>query len=72
METTAVTPGQRLGYAEDYIAGAGTYERDGILYASVVGLRSVGSTVDGEVTHPNLDRLFTLANAHAKLSSYQQ
>ena len=51
METiTAVTPGQRLGYAEDYIAGAGTYQRDGILYASVVGLRSVDSNMDGEVS----------------------
>ncbi|KAG0175644.1 hypothetical protein DFQ28_006592 [Apophysomyces sp. BC1034] len=37
----AVTPGQRLGYAEDFIAGAGTYVRDGLLYASVVGLKHV-------------------------------
>ncbi|SAL95264.1 hypothetical protein [Absidia glauca] len=37
----AVTPGQRLGYAQEYIAGNGTYERDGLLYASVVGIRHI-------------------------------
>ncbi|OBZ90530.1 Exosome complex component CSL4 [Choanephora cucurbitarum] len=37
----AVTPGQRLGYAADYIQGTGTYERDGLLYASVVGQRYI-------------------------------
>ncbi|KAI9314963.1 hypothetical protein BX666DRAFT_1861761 [Dichotomocladium elegans] len=41
MEPSVVTPGQRLGYAGDYIAGPGTYERGGLLYASVVGYRSV-------------------------------
>ncbi|KAG2228356.1 hypothetical protein INT45_011148 [Circinella minor] len=57
METiTAVTPGQRLGYAEDYISGAGTYERDGILYASVVGLRSVDSNMDGELPTMTVSR----------------
>lgn len=37
----AVTPGQRLGYAQEYNAGNGTYERDGLLYASVVGIRHI-------------------------------
>lgn len=50
METAAVTPGQRLGYAEDYIAGPGTYERDGLLYASVVGLRRIEPGSDGKVS----------------------
>ncbi|CAM0134871.1 hypothetical protein VKS41_000560 [Umbelopsis sp. WA50703] len=36
-----VTPGQRLGYAQDYIAGPGTYEKDGLLYASVVGAKKL-------------------------------
>ncbi|KAI8881263.1 hypothetical protein K501DRAFT_253439 [Backusella circina FSU 941] len=43
MSTTTVTPGQRLGYAADYIHGAGTYERGGLLYASVVGQKFVES-----------------------------
>jgi exosome complex component CSL4 len=48
MSTTTVTPGQRLGYAADYIHGAGTYERGGLLYASVVGQKFVepGKTDD--------------------------
>lgn len=37
----SVTPGQRLGYAADYNQGPGTYERDGLLYASVVGQRYI-------------------------------
>jgi exosome complex component CSL4 len=41
MTSTIVTPGQRLGYAQDFVAGAGTYERDGLLYASVVGVKKV-------------------------------
>lgn len=45
-----VTPGQRLGYAGDYIAGPGIYERDGLLYASVVGVRSVNEDNNGNVS----------------------
>ncbi|CAO3672905.1 unnamed protein product [Umbelopsis ramanniana] len=41
MASTIVTPGQRLGYAQDFTAGSGTYERDGLLYASVVGVKKV-------------------------------
>ncbi|KAI8986054.1 hypothetical protein BDB01DRAFT_787523 [Pilobolus umbonatus] len=45
----AVTPGQRLGYVVDYNQGAGTYERDGLLYASVVGYRYIDSNDKGEL-----------------------
>ncbi|ORZ03502.1 hypothetical protein BCR43DRAFT_483479 [Syncephalastrum racemosum] len=45
METTVVTPGQRLGYSEEYASGTGTYERNGILYASVVGMRRIVPSV---------------------------
>ncbi|GAB5590879.1 hypothetical protein Unana1_05779 [Umbelopsis nana] len=44
MTSTIVTPGQRLGYAQDFVAGSGTYERDGLLYASVVGVKKVVNT----------------------------
>ncbi|KAL0074359.1 hypothetical protein J3Q64DRAFT_1772390 [Phycomyces blakesleeanus] len=44
-----VVPGQRLGYAEDYSAGTGTYERDGLLYSSVVGLRHVLQAAEGQL-----------------------
>lgn len=50
---TAVTPGQRLGYAEDYIAGPGTYEREGLLYASVVGFRRIRTRDEGKVRLEN-------------------
>jgi exosome complex RNA-binding protein Csl4 len=48
-KSESVTPGQRLGYAADYNGGTGTYERDGLLYASVVGSRFIdpASTVEG-------------------------
>lgn len=45
----SVTPGQRLGYAADYQQGAGTYERDGLLYASVVGQRYIDPAKDDQV-----------------------
>jgi exosome complex component CSL4 len=56
MASTIVTPGQRLGYAQDFTAGSGTYERDGLLYASVVGVKKVlkdaTSNVSGTVGPP--------------------
>ncbi|KAI8096980.1 uncharacterized protein BX664DRAFT_325327 [Halteromyces radiatus] len=45
----AVTPGQRLGYAQEYTAGNGTYERDGLLYASVVGIRRITTVENGQL-----------------------
>lgn len=45
----SVTPGQRLGYAADYNQGPGTYERDGLLYASVVGQRYIDPSKNEEV-----------------------
>ncbi|CAO3644708.1 unnamed protein product [Mucor fragilis] len=45
----SVTPGQRLGYAADYQQGAGTYERDGLLYASVVGQRYIDPAKDDQL-----------------------
>lgn len=48
-KTEFVTPGQRLGYAADYNQGPGTYERDGLLYASVVGQRYIDPAKDGQV-----------------------
>jgi exosome complex component CSL4 len=47
----SVTPGQRLGYSADYNQGPGTYERDGLLYASVVGQRYIDPAKDGQVKH---------------------
>ncbi|CAB4396892.1 hypothetical protein RhiirA5_281770 [Rhizophagus irregularis] len=44
-----VTPGQRLGFAQDYVAGPGTYVRGNLLYASVVGMKRVSKqTAEGE------------------------
>ncbi|CAG8561520.1 3380_t:CDS:2 [Funneliformis caledonium] len=44
-----VTPGQRLGFAQDYAAGSGTYVRGNLLYASVVGVKRVlKPTAEGE------------------------
>ncbi|CAG8510600.1 3435_t:CDS:2 [Paraglomus occultum] len=41
MPVEIVTPGQRLGHAQDYAAGPGTYVRGDFLYASVVGVKRV-------------------------------
>lgn len=44
-----VTPGQRLGFAQDYAAGPGTYVRGNLLYASVVGMKRVSKqTAEGK------------------------
>lgn len=45
----SVTPGQRLGYAADYQQGPGTYERDGLLYASVVGEKYIDPAKEDQV-----------------------
>ncbi|RUP49420.1 LOW QUALITY PROTEIN: hypothetical protein BC936DRAFT_142563 [Jimgerdemannia flammicorona] len=39
-----VTPGQRLGHLQDYLPGPGTYARQGLLYASVVGVKQILET----------------------------
>jgi exosome complex RNA-binding protein Csl4 len=52
-KSDSVTPGQRLGYTADYNQGAGTYERDGLLYASVVGQRYVDPAKDDMVISSN-------------------
>jgi exosome complex component CSL4 len=53
-KTEAVTPGQRLGYAADYIQGPGTYERDGLLYASVVGHKYIDQSKNEQVNLKDL------------------
>ena len=46
-----VTPGQRLGFAQDYVSGSGTYVRGNLLYASVVGAkRIIKKTAEGEAS----------------------
>lgn len=49
----SVTPGQRLGYAADYQQGPGTYERDGLLYASVVGQKYIDPAKEDQVNGNN-------------------
>ncbi|KAJ1816171.1 hypothetical protein GGH91_004609 [Coemansia sp. RSA 2671] len=36
-----VTPGRRLGVAEEYESGAGTYLRNGVIYSSILGTRTI-------------------------------
>ncbi|KAJ2481067.1 hypothetical protein IWW56_002014 [Coemansia sp. RSA 2131] len=43
MSTECVTPGRRLGLADEYDAGAGTYVRNGMIYASILGTKSTST-----------------------------
>lgn len=36
-----VSPGQKLGDSKSYAAGAGTYELDGTIYASLCGIKTL-------------------------------
>ncbi|KAJ1941424.1 hypothetical protein EC988_006764 [Linderina pennispora] len=38
-QTVVVTPGRRLGLAQEYEAGIGTYVRNGMVYSSILGTR---------------------------------
>ena len=49
MSVEIVTPGQRLGHAQDYTGGPGTYVRGDFLYASVVGVKRVWVKTDKKV-----------------------
>jgi len=51
-----VTPGQRLGFAQDYVAGPGTYARGNLLYASVVGIKQVSIQTAGELPKLTVSR----------------
>lgn len=44
-----VAPGQRLGHADEYRAGPGTYVRGGRLYATLVGEKQVVPAEGDEV-----------------------
>ncbi|KAJ2714075.1 hypothetical protein H4R19_001917 [Coemansia spiralis] len=41
-----VTPGRRLGLAEEYEAGNGTYVRNGLIYSSILGTRAEQAASD--------------------------
>ncbi|KAJ2041248.1 hypothetical protein GGI01_003599 [Coemansia sp. RSA 376] len=45
MSTTAspvvVTPGRRLGVEQEYEAGTGTYVRNGVIYSSILGTKTI-------------------------------
>ncbi|KAJ2501432.1 cis-prenyltransferase [Coemansia sp. RSA 1972] len=43
MSVECVTPGRRLGLADEYDAGAGTYVRNGMIYASILGTKTTTS-----------------------------
>ncbi|KAJ2492192.1 hypothetical protein IWW37_001640 [Coemansia sp. RSA 2050] len=38
-----VTPGRRLGVAEEYESGTGTYLRNGVIYSSILGTRTISN-----------------------------
>jgi exosome complex component CSL4 len=46
-----VVPGQRVGHAEDYASGEGTYVRGSHIYASVLGLRRLLSPAEAQQWH---------------------
>ncbi|KAJ1730823.1 hypothetical protein LPJ61_002820, partial [Coemansia biformis] len=39
-ELVVVTPGRRLGLADEYEPGSGTYMRNGVIYSSILGTRT--------------------------------
>lgn len=55
MPTEAVIPGQRLGHLQDYLPGPGTYVRQDLLYASVVGVKQILSTEGAKVRFVRLN-----------------
>ncbi|KAJ2810894.1 hypothetical protein H4S07_002404 [Coemansia furcata] len=42
-----VTPGRRLGVAQEYEAGTGTYVRNGVIYSSILGTRVISTSDEG-------------------------
>ncbi|RUS19615.1 hypothetical protein BC937DRAFT_87204 [Endogone sp. FLAS-F59071] len=55
MPTEAVIPGQRLCHLQDYLPGPGTYVRQDLLYASVVGVKQILSTEGAKVRFVRLN-----------------
>ncbi|KAJ1745605.1 hypothetical protein LPJ77_004001 [Coemansia sp. RSA 2523] len=45
MSTECVTPGRRLGLANELDAGPGTYVRNGMIYASILGTKSTSESL---------------------------
>ncbi|MGB9636520.1 MAG: exosome complex RNA-binding protein Csl4 [Thermoplasmata archaeon] len=50
-----IIPGEEIGTAEEYIAGKGTFEKDGLIFASVLGILKIDEKerrVDVEPINP--------------------
>ncbi|KAJ2702935.1 hypothetical protein FB645_004112 [Coemansia sp. IMI 203386] len=46
-DTAVITPGRRLGIAQEYEAGAGTYVRNGTIYSSILGTKRISNKENG-------------------------
>ncbi|KAG9292998.1 hypothetical protein G9A89_016360 [Geosiphon pyriformis] len=49
MTSQLVTPGQRIGIAQDFISGPGTYVRGNYIYASLVGQKLIEASSNGKL-----------------------
>ncbi|OLY83011.1 hypothetical protein AYI68_g2860 [Smittium mucronatum] len=45
-DSSTVVVGQRLGRVQDYVAGDGTYVRNGMIISSVLGKKAVEETTE--------------------------
>ncbi|KAL1921219.1 uncharacterized protein VTP21DRAFT_10935 [Calcarisporiella thermophila] len=48
MTADIVTPGQRVGLSNEFVPGPGTYERQGIVHASIVGVKKLSTNEAGK------------------------
>ncbi|KAJ1823109.1 hypothetical protein LPJ56_000445 [Coemansia sp. RSA 2599] len=46
-DTAFITPGRRLGIAQEYEAGSGTYVRNGTIYSSILGTKKISEKSEG-------------------------
>jgi exosome complex component CSL4 len=67
-ENALVTPGLRVGSSEAHCPGTGVYEADGALFATLVGVLTVGPPENGD-RRPTLSVAHSGANANGLLAS---
>ncbi|PIA16737.1 hypothetical protein COEREDRAFT_15229 [Coemansia reversa NRRL 1564] len=64
----SVTPGRRLGLAEEYEAGSGTYTRNGMIYSSILGTKVVEKAEEPKETDSQSKPTLYVKRSNAKFA----
>ncbi|KAJ1985648.1 hypothetical protein GGI04_006261, partial [Coemansia thaxteri] len=66
--SVTVTPGRRLGVAQEHEAGSGTYVRNGIIYSSILGTRVISDSSSNNESSAGPKATITVERSNTKFA----